>query len=55
MDSVRFQGMEQLILDWETPFITDVFVIPKTQSCQTYDKASYTQRKLIPGDSTDLF
>ena len=31
MDNVEFEGMEQLIHDWETPFVTDIFVIPKEE------------------------
>ena len=51
----KHHGMNKVIEDWETPFITDVFVIPKDQSCKNYDKSLYTQRNLISGYSDDLF
>ena len=29
INNIQFQGMEQIVADWKSPFITDVFVIDK--------------------------
>ena len=55
INNIQFQGMEQIVEDWKSPFITDVFVIDKNQNCNAYYKGLYKERKLVDGNSFDLF